>query len=49
MKGIGPAARGFMTTPGVPFWNPNADVTDDHKIDMKDIGTLARNFGAHYL
>jgi hypothetical protein len=48
MKDIGPAARGFMTTPGVPFWNPNADVTDDHLINMKDIGILASRFGAHY-
>jgi outer membrane protein assembly factor BamB len=42
MMDVGPAARGFLTTPGVPFYNPNADLTDDHKIDMKDIGTIAR-------
>jgi hypothetical protein len=48
MKDIGAAARGFMATPGRPFWNPNADVTDDHLINMKDIGTVASKFGAHY-
>jgi hypothetical protein len=42
MRDVGPAARGFLTTPGVPFYNPNADLTDDHKIDMKDIGAIAR-------
>jgi hypothetical protein len=42
MRDVGPAARGFMTTPGVPFYNPNADLVDDHKIDMKDIGAIAR-------
>jgi hypothetical protein len=42
MKDVGPAARGFMTTPGVPFYTPNADLTDDHLINMKDIGAIAR-------
>jgi hypothetical protein len=48
MKDIGSAARGFMTTPGMPFYNPNADVTDDHKIDMKDIAIAAKHFMEHY-
>jgi hypothetical protein len=42
MRDVGSAARGFLTTPGMPFYNPNADLTDDHRIDMKDIGAIAR-------
>jgi hypothetical protein len=48
MKDIGTAAKGFLTVPGVPFWNSNADVTDDHKIDMKDIALAAKHFGDTY-
>jgi hypothetical protein len=45
MRDVGGTARGFGSTPGLPGWNPNADLTDDHQIDMKDIGTVARHFG----
>jgi hypothetical protein len=31
-----------------PEYNPNYDVDDNGKIDMKDIGTVARHFGEHY-
>jgi hypothetical protein len=31
--------------PGSPKWNPNADINNDNKIDMKDIGIAVKNFG----
>ena len=41
-------ARRFMSAPGDPLWDPNADINDDGRIDMIDIGTVARHFGEHY-
>jgi hypothetical protein len=47
MRDIGYAARRFMITPTHPLWDPNADINNDLKIDMKDIGTVAKHFGEH--
>jgi len=47
MRDVGGTARGFGSKPGLPGWNPNADLIDDHQIDMRDIGTVARHFGEH--
>ncbi len=38
-------ARRFMCTPGDPLWDVNADFNNDGKINMVDIGTIARHSG----
>jgi hypothetical protein len=42
------AARAFGETPGRARWNQLADVNWDDKINLKDIGTIAKHFGEHY-
>jgi hypothetical protein len=53
MKDIGIVGRAFYTAPGDPCWNPQADITGparfpDGKVDMMDIGLVARHFQEHY-
>jgi len=51
MADVGAVARLFGINYGNPQYNPNCDITGDvigvpdGKIDMRDIGTVARNFG----
>jgi hypothetical protein len=47
LRDIGYVARRFMCKPGDPLWDSNADIDDNNKVDMKDIGTTARHFGEH--
>ena len=35
----------FGSYPGHPRWNPNCDLNNDLRIDLKDIWIVARNFG----
>jgi hypothetical protein len=42
---IATAALAFGSYPGHPRWNPNADIDQDRKVDIKDIGIVAQNFG----
>ena len=46
MKDIAIAAKAFSTRPGDPLWDPKADINYDDKVDMKDIGKIARVFGS---
>ena len=48
MKDIAYVARRFMLPPTDPLWDPNADLNNDGKVDMKDIGTVAKYFGQTY-
>jgi len=54
MKDISASARAFDTVPEDPLWNPHADITGpehlvpDSKVDMRDIGLIARDFGEIY-
>jgi parallel beta-helix repeat protein len=53
MKDVAGAAKAFSTVPGDPLWNPHADITGpsgqpDGKVNMMDIGLIARNFGKTY-
>jgi hypothetical protein len=48
MKGVGYAARRFMCVPGDPLWDPAADIDNDSKVNVKDIGTVAKHFGERY-
>jgi hypothetical protein len=34
-----------MCRPGDPLWDPVAEINSDGKIDLIDIGTVARHFG----
>jgi hypothetical protein len=45
MMDIGYVARRFAIDSSNPIWDPNADIINDGKIDLKDIGTAARHFG----
>jgi hypothetical protein len=48
MKDIGAYARSFGAAYGPPMdlrWNFRCDFNNDRKIDMKDIGGVAKNFG----
>lgn len=45
MFDIAVVARAFCTTPGSPYWNPQADLNKDAIVDMHDIGLVARHFG----
>ena len=48
MRDISYVARRFLIIPGNPLWDPYADINSDGKINMIDIGTVARSFGTHY-
>jgi hypothetical protein len=48
MRDISYAARRFLCQPGDALWNPNADIDDNGKIEMSDIGLIAAHFGEHY-
>lgn len=45
MRDIAPICRFFMTVLGDPQYVAAYDITNDGKIDMKDVGIAARNFG----
>jgi len=45
MRDIGTAAQAFGSYPGHERWNPIADINNDGKVDMKDIGLVAKEFG----
>jgi len=45
MQDIYMVARYFGSYPGHPRWNPDADLNNDGKVDMKDIWTVVKNFG----
>jgi hypothetical protein len=45
MKDVGYVARRFMCVPGDPLWDSAADLNNDERINMVDIGTVARHFG----
>jgi len=51
---IGKSAGAFGTRAGDNLWNPHADIigpeplVPDGKVDMRDIGLVARHFGEHY-
>jgi hypothetical protein len=38
-------SRAMGSIPGSPSWDPDLDINSDGKVDMKDIGTCASNFG----
>jgi hypothetical protein len=42
---VGYVARRFMCISGDSLWDPTADLNNDGKINMVDIGTVARHFG----
>jgi len=54
MKDVGAAAKAYDSRPGNLLWNPHADITGlehlvpDNRVDMRDIGLIARNFGETY-
>jgi hypothetical protein len=53
MKDLAIVAKAFGTVPGVPRWNPAADITGpngvpDGKVDMYDIAFVAKHFGQTY-
>ncbi len=54
MRDVGGAARAFSTEPGDERWNCHADITGlkyllpDNKVDMRDIGLVASQFGDTY-
>ena len=49
------SANAFGAIPGSPNWNPHADITGktmlvpDGKVDMRDIGLIAKNYGQTYV
>jgi hypothetical protein len=45
MKDIATTASAFGSTPGQPRYNLEADINTDGKIDMKDVGGVAKHFG----
>ena len=54
MKDVDSAVEAFGTSPGYTDWNPHADITGpehlvpDSKVEMRDIGLIARNYGVTY-
>ncbi len=53
MMDIDAAAKAFGTKPGDALWNSHADIAGrfgvpDGKVNMRDIGLIARNFGMTY-
>ena len=46
-KDISLAVAAFNSSPGSPRWNPNADVDNSSRVDMRDIVIIALNFGQH--
>ena len=45
MWDIALAAQAFGAFPGHSRWNPVADLNDDNMVDLKDLGTIAKDFG----
>lgn len=45
MKDVSKVAAGFQATPGQPKWTANGDLDENAVINMKDIGTIAKEFG----
>ncbi len=45
MKDVAYVAKRFGSNPSSPLWDPNADLNDDGRFDMKDIAAVAKNFG----
>jgi hypothetical protein len=39
--------KAFGSYPGQPNWNPNADLNNDGKVDIKDMVLLIKHFGEH--
>ncbi len=54
IKDLAIAAKAFGTSPGMPNWNPVADITGpvylvpDGKVDIRDIALIAKHFGETY-
>jgi len=46
-KDISLAVAAFNSSPGSPRWNPNADVDNSSRVDMRDIVIIVLNFGQH--
>jgi len=40
--------RGPYTYPSDSLWDPNADINNDGRIDLKDVGTTAKQWGKSY-
>jgi len=38
----------YGTFPSSPNWNPNADINNDRKVDIRDVHIAAANYGKHY-
>jgi hypothetical protein len=47
MKDVSDAILAFNSAPGSSRWNPNADIDANGRVDMRDILTIAINFGQH--
>ncbi len=45
IRDISAIGRAFNSSPSDPKWNPDADLNDDGKVDVKDAGIAAGNFG----
>jgi hypothetical protein len=50
MRDVGVAGKAFGSYPGHERWNIEADITGsggepDNRVDMRDIGLIARHFG----
>jgi hypothetical protein len=45
MRDVGSIARIYTTEIGDPDYIPDYDLNQDGKIDMKDVGMVARDFG----
>ncbi len=45
MKDVSKVAAGFQATPGQPRWTVNGDLDENGVINMKDISTIAKEFG----
>ena len=48
MLDVNPWSPAFFTTRGMPNWNANADINDDHVVNMRDLGIISANFGKAY-
>jgi hypothetical protein len=45
MRDIITVIASFGGYPSHPKWNPNHDINNDHKVDMRDIITTISQFG----